>query len=134
MAALTRDINTPERRGEFVRLPVAAQTTIYGGAIVALNAEGFAVPGQTATGLKAVGCAQERAVNLGEDGEMSVTVHHGIFLWNNSSGVDAVQKTDIGADCYMVDDNTVARTDDSTARSKAGTVYDVDGQGVWVRI
>ena len=42
--------------------------------------------------------------------------------------------TGLVAVCYIVDDQTVAKTDGSSARSKAGTIVNVDDQGVWVRI
>lgn len=134
MAALTTDISTPERNGRNLLFPVKANTTIFGGAIVAIGADGLAVPGKTAASLTAVGCAAERAVNLGEDGEVVVRVIRGIFLWDNSAGADAIAKKDIGAACYIVDDHTVALTDGSAKRSAAGKIFDVDGQGVWVEI
>lgn len=142
MAMLTTDINTPERRGNYIKLLVEANTVIYGGALVALNASGYAVPGTEATGLRAIGRAEERAVNLGVAGAAMVKVKHGIFLWDNSTGADSITKKDIGADCYIVDDHTVALTDGSTlagggveaTRSKAGRVFDIDDQGVWVEV
>ena len=134
MAALTTDISTPERNGRNFIFPVAARTTIFGGAIVAIGADGLAIPAKTATGLKGVGCAAERAVNLGESGEVTVRVLKGIFLWDNSAGADAIAKKNIGETCYMVDDHTVALTDGSAKRSPAGKIADVDDQGVWVEI
>ena len=35
---------------------------------------------------------------------------------------------------YIVDDQTVAKTNGSSTRSAAGTIVDVDAQGVWVRV
>lgn len=40
---------------------------------------------------------------------------------------------DIGSDCYIVDDQTVAKTNGTNTRSVAGKIMDVDAQGVWVR-
>ena len=59
MTALTGDRNTPERSGELVVLLVAAATTIHAGSLVVLNG-GYAEPGSTATGLIAVGRAEEQ--------------------------------------------------------------------------
>lgn len=138
MAALTRDVNTPEREGRFIVLPVAAATVIYGGALVALNAAGCAVPGSAATGLKAVGRAEERADNPGVAGEKTVTVKRGVFLFANSAGADEIKVKNIGDVCYIVDDATVALTaavaSDAPTRSAAGAVYFVEPDGVWVQI
>lgn len=134
MAVLTTDIATPERDARRVTFPVAAATTIFGGAIVAIGADGYAIPGKTAAGLTAVGCAIERAVNLGAAGDVDVQVINGVFRWDNSVGADLIAKKNIGAACYIVDDHTVALTDDSAKRSKAGKIFDVDDQGVWVAI
>jgi hypothetical protein len=39
---------------------------------------------------------------------------------------------DVGKQCYLVDDQTVAKTDGTNTRSPAGFVRDVDADGVWV--
>ena len=41
--------------------------------------------------------------------------------------------TDIGAKCWIVDDQTVAKTNGTGTRSPAGIIEDVDANGVWVR-
>ncbi len=41
---------------------------------------------------------------------------------------------DIGKLCFIVDDCTVAKTNGSATRSRAGTVEDVDASGVCVRL
>jgi hypothetical protein len=133
MAALTQDINTPEREGTFVVLPVAAGATIYGGALACVNAQGYAVPGATATGLKAIGRAEAGAV-----GPEPVKAKRGVFQFANSAGDDEIKTKNIGDACYIVDDATVALTaglvDEAATRSAAGVVFDVDADGVWVRI
>ena len=45
---------------------------------------------------------------------------------------DAIALTEVGKPCYVVDDQTVAKTNNAGARPVAGTVFDVDAQGVWV--
>jgi hypothetical protein len=39
-----------------------------------------------------------------------------------------------GNDCYLVDDQTVAKTSATNTRSVAGKIVDVDSQGVWVKL
>jgi hypothetical protein len=50
----------------------------------------------------------------------------------NSAAADLIAKADIGASCYVVDDQTVAKTNGGGARPRAGKVFDVDEYGVWV--
>lgn len=134
MAALTKDRNTPRATGDLDSYPVLASTTIFAGSLVVLDANGWARPGTEATGLVAVGRAEERVDNSGgANGAARVTVRHGTFRWANSAAADAIAQADIGSDCYVVDDQTVAKTDDTGSRSAAGRIVQVDDQGVWVR-
>ena len=64
---------------------------------------------------------------------MSVNYRPGVFRVGNSSAGDAITKADIGAACYIVDDQTVAKTSGTNTRSPAGIVDGVDSLGVWVR-
>lgn len=64
----------------------------------------------------------------------SERVERGTFLFANSASGDAIAAADIGAWCYVVDNNTVAKTDDSGARPKAGKIMAVESAGVWVEV
>ena len=133
MTALTQDRNTLRRNGDQIEPPVAASTKIYGGSIVCINASGYAVPGATSTTLKAAGVAEDRADNsAGIAGDIRVRLSKGPHKFNNSTAADAITLADIGADCYIVDDQTVAKTSGTDSRSVAGKVFDVDADGVWV--
>jgi hypothetical protein len=49
--------------------------------------------------------------------------------------VTLITRAEIGDDCYIVDDSTVAKTNPGgNTRSVAGKIVDVDAKGVWVRI
>jgi hypothetical protein len=89
------------------------------------------VPGATAVGLKAAGRAEEYVANAGLDGAATVRVRRGAFKWKNAVA-DAVAQANVLGDCYVVDDETVAKTDGTGARSKAGKVLAVESDGVWV--
>jgi|APLak6261664116_1056043.scaffolds.fasta_scaffold10739_2 hypothetical protein len=131
--ALNKDRNTPERDGVDVVHPVAGTKKIYAGALVVLNATGYAEPGSTATTLTAAGRAEEQVDNSsGADGALTIKVRRGVFRFSNHT--DAVTRTEIGQSCYIVDDQTVAKTDGTGTRSVAGKVVDIDGSGVWVEI
>ena len=75
MAALTaaRDTSEISNGARHLILPVKGSTTIYQGALVALDASGYAVPGSKAATLTAAGRAEGKAVaNTGADGEVSI--------------------------------------------------------------
>jgi hypothetical protein len=84
--------------------------------------------------LKAIGRFEARANNLGgANGTIIGKVKRGIFRFANSSAGDLISNADVEADCFIVDDQTVAKTNGSGTRSVAGKVHMVDAQGVWVR-
>lgn len=134
--ALTKERKTPKLGTDyvfpnFINVPVKTATTIYAGALVALNA-GYAVPASTATGLVAVGIAEKTVTNSGADGAVSIDVRQGAFKFNNSGSGDLIAQTDVGADAFIVDDQTVAKTSGSLTRSRAGKILQIESDGVWV--
>ena len=135
MAALSTDRNTPRRDGESLIIGVASAMKIYAGGLVALDINGYATPGATATALIGLGRAEVSADNsAGSNGETTVEVTKGVFRFDNDD-TDTVVMADIGHNCYIVDDHTVAgpRGLAPRARGVAGKVFDVDAAGVWVR-
>ena len=135
MSALAKDRNTPEKAGDLRVDPVLAATQIFAGSLVCLDANGFAVPGATATTLKARGRAEENVDNsAGANGDLSVKTKKGIFVFANSAGGDEITAADIENTCYIVDDQTVAKTDGTASRSVAGKIVSVDAAGVAVEI
>jgi hypothetical protein len=134
MAALTADRNTISREGGDFEYPVAAATKIYAGSMVGFNAgAAYATKGLTSTTLKGIAVAQELADNsAGAAGDINVKVRRGVFRFANSAAGDLISLADCGSDCYVVDDQTVAKTNGTGTRSVAGKVRDVDAGGVWV--
>jgi len=132
MAAQTKDRITPQRAGVDYNDPVAAGAVIHAGALVVLDAAGNAAPGTVALGLSARGVAQEHVDNTGGAvGAVSVNTVAGIFLFANDA---TVTRADISKPAFIVDDQTVANNDGTATRSAAGTITDVDAEGVWVQI
>jgi hypothetical protein len=130
---LTADRDTKDRNGVTFNAGVAAATKIYTGALVARNASGYLVPGSEAATLKKAGRAKATVDNSdGSAGDLSCEYEVGCFKYKNSASTDAITIADIGNDCYIVDDETVAKTSDEDARSVAGQIVDVDAGGVWV--
>jgi hypothetical protein len=135
MMALSADRNTPSRDGVQEQLGVAATKKFYAGALVCVNSSGYATPGAASAALVAVGRAEAAVDNTsGADGDVKVNFRRGVFRFANSATTDAIAAADIGTDCYIVDDQTVAKTSNSGARSVAGRIVDVDAQGVWVLV
>lgn len=134
MTALSADRNTPRRQGDDRSGPAGASTLIYAGGIVMRNAAGYLIKGATATGSVGVGRAEERVDNsAGANGALAVPYRPGVYQFANSTSTDEITIAEIGGVCFIVDDQTVAKTDGSSSRSPAGFVADVDANGVWVR-
>lgn len=125
--ALSKDRDTKRIAGNNRSIPVAAAKLIYAGALVARDANGRATPGAVATTLRGIGRAGENVDNsAGAAGAVNVLVEAGVFYFKNSTSTDEVTRADIGNDCYIVDDETVAKTNGTNTRSIAGRVFDVD--------
>lgn len=65
----------------------------------------------------------------GADGEQTVSVKRGTFVWENDG---TIKETDILKKCYIKDEKTVTITADGS--SVAGTILEVDDDGVTVDI
>lgn len=132
MPPLTSDRNTPRLEGDERVGTLGANQAIFAGAILMRNATGDLIEGATATGSFGVGVAQERQSSTAA-GATGIRYRPGIHRFANSAAGDAIAKADIGTVCYIVDDQTVAKTSGTNTRSPAGVVDSVDAQGVWVR-
>lgn len=133
MSALTTERDTTElaNGGCCMVLPVKAGTTIYQGSLVALDADGYAVPGKTATGLTAAGRAEETVAASETDSTISVT--RGVFVFENTATTaNKIKAANVLKPCYIEDDQTVTTL--ATGTSVAGIVIRVDDEGVAVQI
>lgn len=115
-----------------LQYPVAASTSIYGGALVALDASGNAVPASATGTLKCVGRCEKQALNLatggspgatGSAGSIQVQVRQGCFYFNVNAD-STIDGTKLGANVYASDDNTVSLSDAGGTRPYAGYVVD----------
>lgn len=115
------------------RIPVAAATTIYNGALVAVDTAGRAVPAADTAGLRVVGLAQEQSDNSAGAAEATyVLVLAGVFKLDNDA-TNPVAQADQGRPCFVVDDQTVG---DQGGGSKvvAGIVDAVESDGVYLYV
>lgn len=135
MSALTASRNTAERTGDLISAGVAATVKCFAGAIAVLDASGNLKPGVTATGLICVGRFEDMYDNsAGLANAVTATAKRGTFRFANSAAGDAITAAEVGDTCYIVDDQTVAKTSGGATRSVAGIIADVDSAGVWVRM
>ena len=133
MTATTVERNTSRRDAAQFELPAAASANLLAGTIAMVNTSGYAEAGATATSRRGVGVVEVTADNTsGAAGAISVRVRRGCFAFANSASTDAITRGDIGNTVYIVDNQTVAKTDGTGTRSPAGVVRDVDAKGVWV--
>jgi hypothetical protein len=132
MVALTADRNTPELIGDQREGTLGANQAIFAGAILMRNAAGDLIEGATATGAFGAGRASEAKSSVAA-GATAIKYKPGVYRYANSAAGDLITKADIGTACYIVDDQTVARTSGTNTRSPAGVVEGVDTLGVWVR-
>ena len=130
MVALVKNRQTAKRsQGSHSDL-IAAGVQIFEGAIVVLNASGFAAPATAATGLRARGIADHQSDNrTGSDGAGVVKTVTGAHLLSNAGDIN---QSHIGSTAYITDDQTVTAV--STATSAVGRIENVNSDGVWVYI
>lgn len=129
--AATAPINTPERPNLSIAYPLAAATKVFAGTLAALDANGRMVPAADTAGLRVVGRAEDTFDNsAGAAAAISGVAKRSTFKFANS-GTQPLLAADIGKECFVEDDQTVAKT--STNKVKAGrfVALDADG-GVWV--
>ena len=132
--SLSADRDTITRSGDAVSHPVAAATILYAGALVALDAAGNATPGAVATTLTGAGRASENVDNsAGAAGDLNILVDRGVFQFSNSAG-DPIDRTHIGGNAFIEDDEFVSATDGVGTRSIAGKIIDLDADGVWIEL
>ena len=106
----------------------ADDQVFYQGAIVLIKSDGLAYVGvayAAASNGFVIGVAEcELDTTIPANQGKSVLVHPGTFGdFDNSSAADEIGWDDRGKLCYLVNDNTVALTDDTGARTVAGRIH-----------
>lgn len=118
-----------ERTGNrMLNIPVKGGAELTEATMAAINGDGYAAPAAASAGLKVAGCVQRYCDNQnGADGEQTVSVKRGVFVWDNDG---TIKETDILKPCYVKDERTVTITADGS--SVAGIILEVADDGVTV--
>ena len=133
MAALTAAADRQMKDGKLATYPVEAGDTVYKGALVMTDADGYLKAGADAAAHVFAGIADETVSNAsGADGDASCRVRlTGIYLFAMAGATQAA----VGKKCYVADDNTVALAATTANDVWCGDVVALESAAsVWVRI
>ena len=113
-------------------LDMTASTTIYTGALVAINPAGFAVPAAATASFVVVGIATETK-KTGVGGADKIVVRCGMIakLKHTAVAANKIARADVGNAAYVVDDESVG-DNGGAVDIIAGMVVAFDADGVWV--
>ncbi|BDG19241.1 hypothetical protein TthSNM11_14440 [Thermus thermophilus] len=113
-------------------LPVAGNTTIRQGAIVVVDG-GYAKEAPGSATAIAAGRAEADVQNPGGDGEATVLVRRGVFRLQVDPA-DPVGPADLLKEVYLSGPDSVAKTDGTGTRPKAGRLLSLEGGYAWVEV
>jgi hypothetical protein len=134
MAALTKDKVVRTRGvGRRRKGSVATATTIYLGALIAVNATGFIVNASDAAAIKVVGIALEQVVNAGADGAKTIEYVTGLDAEFENAGGAIVAAGDKNL-CYVSDNQSVTTAAVAVNDCIAGIVAEFTAAKVWVYV
>jgi hypothetical protein len=125
MAALTKDVILPRNEGDYADFPVAAATKIFEGALVGIDASGFAI-NLLAAEEQFVGVAHALVDNTGAAGDLFVKVRRDAQI-RQVALAGAVQ-ADVGKTLYATDNATFTLT--PATASPIGRVHAFISAGV----
>lgn len=131
MAALTADANRQQRGlTRLFRVPVAATEQIYKGAIVGIDASGFAIAAVSGGDSFVAGIARENVLGGAADGDEWVTVEAGAE-WQFAAS--SITQAMVGDAMLIIDDNTVDET--SAASDTVGRITEfLTTTSAWVYV
>ncbi len=116
-----------QESGQLVTAEVYRATKIELGKMVSINATGFAIEGVLTQATHCLGVARETVDNsAGADGDLTVDVMTQRAFWFANSTVNAVDPADVGASCFVEDDETVRDWVGAGVNVRAGRVLALD--------
>ena len=132
MAALAADYEIHEKEGNVIEMPVVASDIIYKGAMVKINAAGYAEPMAAEAGAFMAGIALEQQDNSsGSAGDLDVLIRtEGVFLMTSAG----LAQADVGSLVYASDDQTVSTVQGANEIQVGRIVKYVSATQAWVKI
>ncbi len=134
MTALAADKSIEYREGVEISCPVDDGDKIYGGALVAVNAAGYLVPGSDTAGLIFMGVSTEQKDNtLGQDGDLVCNIRRrGLFKCTLGH---SISQANVGDNVFLVDDQTVDVAAQTTHDIFCGIIAEyIDSTHAWIDI
>jgi len=134
MTALTQDKELQYTEGVELPFELYRAVEIFGGSFVCVRADGYAIPGDDATGLLFMGVATQHVDNAGgDDGDKSVVLRRRGLV---KAIVDnTITIANVGDSVYLVDDQTVDVVGNTTYDIFAGIIAGfIDGTHAWIDI
>ena len=118
--ALSANKEVIEQEGKLLSLKMA-QTTVYKGALVKINAAGYAAPCAPEAGSQFAGVAHEEKVSASAGAAEVRVVTEGAFVMDGSG----FAQTNVGDQVYATDDDTVTLTEGTNSKQKVGRIVKV---------
>lgn len=134
MTVLAADKKVEYTQGQELGFPVINADIIYAGALVAVNAAGYALPGSDTAGQIFQGVAMNAQDNsAGDAGDKTVTLlRRGLFKMTLGT---AITQANVGDNVFLVDDQTVDVTAQVTNKIFVGIIASyIDSTHAWVDI
>lgn len=144
--AQTQAQGRARRAGKTLMLGVLAEVQCYAGGL-AIAVGGYLRPGRSGQGAdntakaadaatyRAVGIFKHSALGGATDGAVTTELENdGWYCLKIGMDGDALTAADIGSVVYIIDDETVGKTNPNSVRARAGILRDVTAEGAWVEI
>jgi hypothetical protein len=136
MAVATAQVSIPAYVHAFLSIPIAANTKIYGGAAVCINASGYLVNAADTSGLIFIGFANEslnafdNTVSGNANGSFNVpvtdlTIGQGLYTINAANPAQSW----VGTHAFWLDNTSVGQAGSSTNKIIAGTIVGLGATG-----
>ena len=133
MTVLAAKKELTEKETKTETFPVVASDIIYKGALVGVNAAGYAAPAAAESGAVFAGIALETVDNSsGGAGDLTVQVQcEGAFLID---GQTSLAQTDVGQPFYASDDATISKTQGSNEFQIGVMTKYVSATAAWFKL
>jgi hypothetical protein len=136
MTALAASRLTKPFKSSGMSMLSTAEQTYQGGLACIDTSTGLVKKGAASTTLVPIGRYREdKLVASGGSASIEFFRELNAIWFANSASTDLIAQTEVGSNVYVVDDQTVAKTSNSNARSIAGRVWAIDAKkGVLVEL